>query len=104
MKQTKKVKLNNRKPCRQTPSSPRVSYPYKISRKMFLDRVTRIVPVDMQPLVVSPRAWTWKPCRPGLSPETVPVTVVTPAKKKKQPKNFHHFIRSKTKTEWLQIF
>lgn len=32
----------------------------------------------MQPFVVSPRACTWKPCNPGLSPEIFPVTVVDP--------------------------
>lgn len=34
----------------------------------------------MHPLVVSPRAWTWKPWSPGLRPETVPVIVVGPGK------------------------
>lgn len=42
------------------------------------------LPVDMQPFVVSPRAWTWKPWAPGLRPERLPVTVVGPKACKKQ--------------------
>ena len=40
----------------------------------------RKIPVDMQPFVVSPRAWTWNPWRPGVRPVMVPVTVVGPDK------------------------
>lgn len=39
----------------------------------------KTLPVDMQPFVVSPKAWIWKPWRPGLRPERFPVTVVGPA-------------------------
>jgi len=35
--------------------------------------------VDRQPLVVSPCAWTWKPCLPGLNPSIFPVTIVGPS-------------------------
>lgn len=38
-----------------------------------------LLPVEMQPFVVSPKAWIWKPWRPGLRPARVPVTVVGPA-------------------------
>ena len=36
-------------------------------------------PVELQPLVVSPRAWIWNPWRPGESPVILPVTWVVPA-------------------------
>ena len=36
------------------------------------------VPVELQPLVVSPRAWIWKPWRPGDKPVILPVTCVAP--------------------------
>lgn len=36
------------------------------------------IPVEMQPLVVSPRAWIWKPWRPGESPVIFPFTWVDP--------------------------
>lgn len=35
-------------------------------------------PVELQPLVVSPRAWIWKPWRPGESPVILPLTWVVP--------------------------
>lgn len=38
----------------------------------------------MQPFVVSPRAWTWKPWRPGFKPEIDPVTVVGPMKERRR--------------------
>lgn len=38
-----------------------------------------LLPVEIQPFVVSPKAWIWKPWRPGLRPARVPVTVVGPA-------------------------
>lgn len=42
------------------------------------EKIRDKIPVDMQPLVVSPRACTWKPWSPGLRPDTFPVTVVGP--------------------------
>jgi hypothetical protein len=41
---------------------------------------TSVVPVDMQPLVVSPNAWMWNPCLPGLNPLTSPSTLVGPVR------------------------
>ncbi len=38
-------------------------------------------PVDMQPLVVSPNSWMWKPCRPAARPVILPLTVVGPAQR-----------------------
>lgn len=32
-------------------------------------------PAELQPFVKSPFSCTWKPCKPGLKPEIVPVTL-----------------------------
>jgi len=52
----------------------------------------RGIPVELQPLVVSPKAWIWKPWKPGESPVILPFTWVAPTtykndKKKNQLKN-----------------
>jgi hypothetical protein len=31
-------------------------------------------PADVQPSVLSPNWWTWKPCCPGARPSILPVT------------------------------
>mmetsp|Transcript_22666 Transcript_22666/g.56154 ORF Transcript_22666/g.56154 Transcript_22666/m.56154 type:complete len:207 (+) Transcript_22666:196-816(+) len=36
-------------------------------------------PVDMQPLVVSPNSWMWKPCMPAARPLMSPTIVVAPS-------------------------
>ena len=38
------------------------------------------LPVELQPLVVSPKEWMWNPWRPGESPVILPFTWVCPAK------------------------
>lgn len=38
----------------------------------------RGIPVELQPLEVSPKAWIWKPWRPGESPVILPFTWVAP--------------------------
>lgn len=45
----------------------------------------RLIPVDMHPFVVSPRACTWKPCSPGFRPERFAFTVVGPERKTTKP-------------------
>lgn len=35
-------------------------------------------PADVQPFVLSPNSWIWKPCNPGASPFISPVTVTGP--------------------------
>lgn len=34
---------------------------------------------NAHPLVVSPNWWMWKPCRPGLSPSSLPLSVTAPS-------------------------
>ena len=36
-------------------------------------------PVELQPLVVSPKTWMWNPCMPGARPVTLPLTSVYPS-------------------------
>jgi hypothetical protein len=53
----------------------------------------------MHPLVVSPRACTWNPWSPSLSPETLPVTVVGP---KQQPTDYAQRTHKGWNTEALK--
>ncbi len=58
-------------------------YPFLLLLSFSLEgekSCSKFIPVDKQPLVVSPSAWTWKPCLPGFSPSTFPVTDVGPVK------------------------
>lgn len=51
------------------------------------------IPVDMQPLVVSPKAWIWNPCFPGFNPLTSPSTVVEPV----------NITNRRNKDKWPQV-
>ena len=85
---TTNLKLNHRPTALRYPPIQIDSYrefPIHINRNLDSTRnyvsisLKNDLPVERQPLVVSPRVWIWNPWRPGCNPDNFPITAVTPA-------------------------
>ena len=80
---------------------------YSISKKRWIygrerEKGNGGLPVELQPFVVSPRAWIWKPWSPGESPLILPLTWVAPVhihhnfnkKNENPPRNLKSLMRN----------